>query len=373
MADWLENKGAGPWPFTEQLDKWGYLNNPRWSAQQDAQEFCEKVGLSLNPSDQHLPCGHWHKGPAVSESGEEFYDACSLEPFFDWSESVPSESFIGYSGEKIFILQRIYANGKVYVYDVDGSSITNFSTITGTSPACMQCLAVDNSYCFVGAASNIVGPITYAHIAKFDHNGIYLTHWKIGTGTFGSSVNGVYSDGDYVYITSLYGLHKYNRSGVLSWEFPYHGLGIGEFWTAHNLWSDKTHIFVADYSYSKILKYSCSDGSFIIEETIMVPANPTGITVDDKYVYVSRDWGICVFYKDTLEFICCADFDDYAYDPSVLGSIAYDGKYWWGLDDLNDKVVKFDVHVTGEPIVEDGDGDKASIISDEPQVWPMPE
>ena len=125
---WVDdNKGAGPWPFKEQLDKWGYLNNPRWSAQQDAQEFCEKVGLSLNPSDQHLPCGHWHKGPAVSESGKELYDACSLEPFFDWPESVLSESFIGYSGEKIFILQRVYADGKVYVYDVDGNSITNFS------------------------------------------------------------------------------------------------------------------------------------------------------------------------------------------------------------------------------------------------------
>lgn len=64
---WQDCKDSGPWDFTEQPDKFGYLNNERWSAQQDAQEFCEKVGLSLDPSDQHLPCGHWHKKPVGEE------------------------------------------------------------------------------------------------------------------------------------------------------------------------------------------------------------------------------------------------------------------------------------------------------------------
>ena len=69
MKDWKNNKGSGPWDFEEQPDKWGYLNNPRWSSQADAIAFCEAKGLLLNSPDQHKPCGHWHKG--VIEAPEE--------------------------------------------------------------------------------------------------------------------------------------------------------------------------------------------------------------------------------------------------------------------------------------------------------------
>ena len=59
---WKDNKNLGPWPFVEQPDKWGYLNNPRWSNQPDARAFCAKFGLPLDSPNCHLPCGHWHKG-----------------------------------------------------------------------------------------------------------------------------------------------------------------------------------------------------------------------------------------------------------------------------------------------------------------------
>lgn len=362
MADWKDCKNSGPWDFIEQPDKWGYLNNPRWPKQRDAIVFCQSHGLSLDQEDQHKPCGHWHKDYVA---GPELYDECSLEPFFDWPEFVSSESFIGYNGEKVFILQRVYADGKVYVYDIDGNSITNFSTI-GTSPSCMKCLAVDNNYCFVGATANVIGPVQYAHIARFSHGGTYQTHWKVGSGTYGSGVQGVCSDGNYVYVTSTYGLHKYTRSGVLVWEFPYRDTGIGKFWTAYGLWSDKTHIFVVDYSSWKILKYLCSDGSFILEAVNMIPASPSNITVDDKYAYVST----AVFFKDTLEWICSPLFEGNAYDLGfVLGSVTYDGEYWWGLS-KNTTVVKFDIHVIGELV--EGSGGMISGLSDEPQVWIMP-
>lgn len=362
MADWKDNKGVGPWDFVEQPNKFGYLNNPRWSSQVNAQTFCQKHDLPLDSSNQHKPCGHWHKG-----TKPELYNECSLEPFFDWPEAVSSESFIGYSGGEIFILQRVYANGKVYVYDVDGNSITNFSTM-GTSSSCMECLSVDNSYCFVGATANVIGPVQYAHIARFSHGGIYQTHWKVGSGTFGSSVKGVCSDGDHVYVTSAYGLHKYTRSGTLVWELPHHGTGVGEFWTVYGLWSDKTHVFIVDYSYRKILKYLCSDGSFILESSDMVSASPSDITVDDKYVYIGKGWGMTVFFKDTLEYICSPTFDDNAYNPSALGAIIYDGEYWWGLS-KDTTVVKFDIHVIGELV--EGSGSMISGPPDEPQVWPV--
>ena len=63
-----ENKGAGPWAFTPQEDKYGYLSNPRWSTQQDAIDFCEDQGLELDLPNQHLLCGHWHKDRVVEET-----------------------------------------------------------------------------------------------------------------------------------------------------------------------------------------------------------------------------------------------------------------------------------------------------------------
>jgi len=65
---WKDDKDLGPWNFTEQGDKYGYLNNKRWSSQQDAQEFCEDIGISLDPTNTHKPCGHWHKDrPGIGE------------------------------------------------------------------------------------------------------------------------------------------------------------------------------------------------------------------------------------------------------------------------------------------------------------------
>ena len=58
---WKDDKDLGPWEFTEQPNKWGYLNNPRWSSNVDAQEFSEAVGNLIDPTSSHVPCGHWHK------------------------------------------------------------------------------------------------------------------------------------------------------------------------------------------------------------------------------------------------------------------------------------------------------------------------
>jgi len=59
---WItDNKGQGPWSFTEQPNKFGYLNNPRWSSLPKAVEFSEAVGNPIDTTDTHKPCGHWHK------------------------------------------------------------------------------------------------------------------------------------------------------------------------------------------------------------------------------------------------------------------------------------------------------------------------
>ena len=41
-------KGAGPWKFSPQGDKYGYINNPRWTAQ-------------MAHENDHEPCGYWPK------------------------------------------------------------------------------------------------------------------------------------------------------------------------------------------------------------------------------------------------------------------------------------------------------------------------
>lgn len=56
------------WDFTAQPNKWGYLNNRRWSDRSDAQAFCAtpQINLELDKDDAHIPCGHWHIPPPAA-------------------------------------------------------------------------------------------------------------------------------------------------------------------------------------------------------------------------------------------------------------------------------------------------------------------
>ena len=63
---WKDNKNLGPWKFSEQPDRWGYLNNPRWTKDPKAVAFASKVGLSAGTTAKHAPCGHWHKHKEIA-------------------------------------------------------------------------------------------------------------------------------------------------------------------------------------------------------------------------------------------------------------------------------------------------------------------
>jgi len=73
---WKDDKDLGPssFNFAEQRNKWGYLNNPRWTTipeapvnydgreSEEPQVFTPYQGKQdANDSDEHVPCGHWHK------------------------------------------------------------------------------------------------------------------------------------------------------------------------------------------------------------------------------------------------------------------------------------------------------------------------
>lgn len=65
---WVEdNKGQRPFAFTEQKNKFGYVNNPNWSKQANSVAFAEAHSLPVDASNKHVPCGHWHKGPLEGE------------------------------------------------------------------------------------------------------------------------------------------------------------------------------------------------------------------------------------------------------------------------------------------------------------------
>jgi hypothetical protein len=86
--DWKTYKGEGPWPFAQQPNKWGYLNNPRWvpaqtapvnydSNPEDEPQVWTPEGNNIRGSDKHFPCGHWHKVGNTPEP--RFFDLLELE------------------------------------------------------------------------------------------------------------------------------------------------------------------------------------------------------------------------------------------------------------------------------------------------------
>ena len=50
MSKFRALKGSGVWPLSPQPEKYGYINNPRWTEE-------------MAHEDDHLPCGYWPKDP----------------------------------------------------------------------------------------------------------------------------------------------------------------------------------------------------------------------------------------------------------------------------------------------------------------------
>ena len=58
---WKADRNLGAWAFTEQTDKFGYINNKNWSKMPAAVAFSESLNLQIDREDDHKPCGHWHR------------------------------------------------------------------------------------------------------------------------------------------------------------------------------------------------------------------------------------------------------------------------------------------------------------------------
>ena len=102
---WItDNKGAGPWDFVPQLEKCGYVNNPRWAANR--------------ASDiDHEPCGYWPKGGAapptpanlygLTTTGGEiwavYYDGDSLSWVGSYDSPIDANGLALYNGNLITV------------------------------------------------------------------------------------------------------------------------------------------------------------------------------------------------------------------------------------------------------------------------------
>lgn len=172
---WKDDKDLGPdsFNFTEQQNKWGYVNNPRWTNLPQgvaAREFSENVGGPINPTDKHIPCGHWHKGPIPTPV---------LSTDAMWQQSLDvlnSKGLLGIGGmsrdsEKEFVL---------YITDFNGSvKAANLWSVPGPASGFPGTTKIEN-------VNGI--PTVFYHVCGIDITEVYNQNWF-----FKLNINGTYS------------------------------------------------------------------------------------------------------------------------------------------------------------------------------------
>jgi hypothetical protein len=150
-GDWRDWKGQGAWAFTEQQNKWGYLNNPRWKVtpqtpvnytgneSNEPQIWTPPGGIySANGSGKHLPCGHWHKVAILKDSIYVPYvfttDVNNYVSVFNkegdlinrWGTAGTGNGEFGYPGpwgisvyeEEVYVLDS--GNNRVQIFSLEG-------------------------------------------------------------------------------------------------------------------------------------------------------------------------------------------------------------------------------------------------------------
>lgn len=339
-----DNKGAGVWEFTEQGDKRGYINNPRW-ADDPAHD------------DRHKPCGYWPRSQATIESTDL---TCTQTPIDDWPCGNANEG-IACDSDRIYVLDDKTGESGWYTYLNDGT----FDYQKVTTSNWPNGIAVDDSYLYLGFTATGAGALV-ARIERYDKSdGTFLAYWKIGSTTFGQNPQGMVRYGSHLYVTSVWGLHKYSiPSGTLVWEVNVRGAGAGEFWTAYALDVSPDHVYVTDYSYAKVVKYTVSDGSFVSEHTNMIPSSPRGLSILGEYVFMTAASNIYVFDLD-MNYICTAT------GVNSKGPVCNDSTYFYGVRDTG--ATPYGAYKVTVAVKEASETITIVPISEIDPVWTMPD
>lgn len=153
-GDWRDYKGEGVWNFTEQPDKWGYLNNPRWAdspersinytgnEENEPQIWIPYKVQNINiGSSHHIDCGHWHKKKVISSATIHESITCNIYGLTDIGSSIYGVYF---DGSKLSSIAYYYSsdtdiNGLDWYGDhlitINGVDATSGIRLINTTPS----------------------------------------------------------------------------------------------------------------------------------------------------------------------------------------------------------------------------------------------
>lgn len=236
----------------------------------------------------------------------------------------------------IFILTSLFDDSYVKVYDTSGSLQTTITPSYTPNYGTVACIGADANYVYL--CDQVIDPLSPSTvdltIKRYTHAGSYQGSWAIGTGPNTYFPFGCHADGSYFYVTSQFGLQKWSLAGVKQYEEAHYGTGEGKFQQPVGVFSDGTNVFILEKKYTtqKILKYLCSDGSFVSETDEDVPAYSSGIVGFGSYLVILTHYGVSIFNKSDLSFVETVLFDENEFDPWYNSTLDNDGTYLWAID-----------------------------------------
>lgn len=272
---WKEdNKGAGPWVFAPQPNKWGYVNNPRWKSTPVAPINYDSGGEpqiwspeQTNHDDagsgEHFPCGHWHKqADSIDDEPEVIYDVNLYRMTKPWLDSGSIQSMFFNTTSKTLSLVGYYIGDddlsaleildNAYISTIKGSGANSKLLILDSALNVVSELSIFNAldiydptnnhliyyngyiYWFsVNGGVSTIGRITYpgyVRDGRFCPGGVYIgtdgnlyqysyysTSWgeatfRATTGALYAIVNEIIADGEHDGDTVAYGAGVYGFS-----------------------------------------------------------------------------------------------------------------------------------------------------------------
>ncbi len=308
-GDWKDYKNEGPWEFTEQGDKWGYLNNPRWqpnpskiinySDNRSAEPQVWNLpgsGYSSGSSDRHIPCGHWHKVVVPStpyippEVADVMIYVCDSNrgKTLKWDMSYIFDSEIDSYGRAIDIeddeVFTLAYGAPIMVTDLSGNLLRTIGS-HGTGDGQWEQgwdMCVYNGYVYVVDAK------TYKCIV-YDTAGNYVSSFNtrhLLGGSWGTAL-GIEVTSSLIYCSTGFRVQMYNTSGTYLGYFGAYGTGPGKFVAGYRMqaYDDTLYILVTNGNDTKISIWSLA-GTFMSEFPISSEGVPHGFFIYDDKVYI---------------------------------------------------------------------------------------
>lgn len=357
MGDWVsDNKGAGPdgFNFVEQPDKWGYLNNPRWSSQSDAVGFSEARGLDIDPS-LHVPCGHWHK---------------TISPTVDEDLFVLRGGIVGFhpaGSDRVY--KRTKDLDELIWYGGQGAGLDQLN--------CPSCITCNATYCWICDYNNL------RVMKRLKSDLTYVAHTTYPS-TLLTPIS-IHTNGEYIFLGYYQKLKTcdmdLNVLYTVEWGDPhYPGRNV------EDITCDTRYVYAAVDKDNEIQIYSLPDLTYVGNIAL---TRPRGLCCDANYLYATANYGapmssceVRIYALSDLSFVdsfalTTAEADSLACDDDYLyvsnwdatGGLSFSRKYnktTYALLKTSDEILAASLD-TWYPWY----SSTGSSVSDEPQVWSM--